>query len=238
MIFIGKNCAPQIPNFHRQLLSSILLDLRRFMAALSHPSWYTIPQLNFHTFVSIVKPLYDIKDGKKHSKSEPDAFAKECWMAANNISNEDWERLHKHIQCERAWTMEMGNLHQNIMGSLPGWKNLMRGHSTGCDISSDDETVIGEIKNNINTMNSSSKEAVINKLKKQAALGKRTLLIIVNGDTPHKMVDGVEYISGRMFYAEASNNPTFYDDLLYTLKECFKTCPQYEELRRCVGERS
>jgi hypothetical protein len=84
-------------------------------------------------------------------------------------------------------------------------------------------------------MNSSSKESVVKKLQKQVAAGKRALLIVVNGDIPHRTIDGVEWISGRDFYAEVTGRREFMADLLGTLMYCFTAFKTYEELATALA---
>lgn len=200
----------------------------------TNPSWYKIPEITVSTFIKLIKPLYDLLEGKKTSKSEPDMFAQQSRMNYNNKSYEEWETEHKRIQIDRAFTMEWGNFHQNLMGMFPGWQNLNKGHTTKCDIGKVDGSCYGEIKNNINTMNSSSKESVLKKLHKQKSLGKRAILIIVNGDSKHKIIDGIEYMNGRAFYEELSGRPEFIDDLLATTNECFKLYKTFTQLKQSL----
>ena len=157
-------------------------------------------------------------------------------MSALNQTKEEWEPEHKKIQIDRAWTMKFGIFHQSLMGLFPGWENYGKGHTTGCDIGKKDNTCIGEIKNNVNTMNSSSQESVLNKLKKQKDLGKRTLLVIINGDIQSCVKEyGIEWISGRKFYEELSGRSEFMDDLLSTVKMCFKQFKTFTSLKTALG---
>lgn len=199
------------------------------------PNWYTIQEIDTKTFVSLVEPLYDILEGKKLSKSEPDPFAQQVWVSYNGLTEEQWSTEHKKIQIERAWTMAWGDFHQNLMGSFPGWDNYKKGHVTGCDIGKKDDSCVGEVKNNTNTMNSSSKESVMKKLKKQYDLGKRALLVVINGDTKHFTKDGIETISGRQFYEELSGRATFLDDLLTTLNQAFAQFKTFNALKNALG---
>jgi len=193
-------------------------------------SWYKIPEINKDTYLSLIRPLYDIIEGKKISKSEPDLFAKQGWMNFHNINEEQWEYENKKIQIQRVWTMAWGDFHQNLMGSFPGWENYKRGHITGCDIGKEDNTCVAEIKNNTNTMNSDSKKSVMKKLKKQKDLGKRSILVIINGDTNSSVKDGIETISGKHFYKELSGRLSFMDDILSTTNESFKLYKTFESL--------
>lgn len=193
-----------------------------------------IPEVPQKTLVPLLKPFYDILEGRKVSKSEPDRFAEQCWMSYHGLSKEDWERQHKIIQINKAWTMSWGNFHQSLMGSFPGWEDLKTGHETKCDIWKQDKTCVAEVKNNKNTMNSGGNESVMKKLKAQVALGRRTVLVVVNGDIPHVVVDGVEKMNGKDFYAELSGRETFFEDLLSTLKEIFATFKTYEQLKKSL----
>ena len=194
-------------------------------------NWYKIDEINIETFLGLIKPLYDIIEGKKVSKSEPDPFAQEAWKSFYNMTTEKWTAEHKKIQNERAWTMAWGDFHQNIMGSFQGWDNYNKGHITGCDIGKKDGTSVVEVKNNTNTMNSSSKETVFKKLKKQHDLGKRAILVIINGDVVKCVKDGIEIISGRQFYEELSGRASFMDDLLKTINKAFGIYKSYETLK-------
>jgi hypothetical protein len=196
-----------------------------------YPSWYKIPEINKETYLSLVKPLYEIYEGKKLSKSEPDMFAQQGWISFYNMKSEEWHHEHKKTQIERASTMAWGDFHQNLMGSFPGWINYKKGHITGCDIGNENNTCVAEIKNNTNTMNSSSKESVLKKLKKEKDLGKRALLVIINGDIKQSVKDGIETISGRQFYGELSGRPNFMDDILSTTNETFNKYKTFEALK-------
>jgi hypothetical protein len=224
-----------------KLINEIKLEeIESMMATMSleiELPWYKIPEISKELFISLIKQLYDIIEGKKIQKSEPDQFAQELWMSFNNLTKEEWEYEHKKIQIQRAWTMAIGNFHQNLMGSFPGWENYKKGHKSGCDIGKIDNSCIGEIKNNVNTMNSSSKESVIRKLKKQKDLGKRALIIIINNffDTNKSCEYGIEWISGKKFYEELSGRSTFMEDLLSTLNECFKQFKTFTSLKIAIG---
>jgi hypothetical protein len=202
---------------------------------LGYPPWYKIHEIPKETFLALVNPLYDILECKKISKSEPDPFAQEVWKSFHNMTSEDWENDHKKIRSERAWTMALGDFHQGLMGSFPGWTNHGRGHATGCDIGKEDNTCVAEVKNNTNTMNSGSKESVLKKLKRQTELGKRGLLIIVNGDTTSSVKDGIETISGRRFYEELSGRTNFMDDLLTTLNQAVVHYKTFDSLKASLG---
>ena len=193
-------------------------------------SWYKLnPHITLACFVECMKRLYSIIEGKNKSYSKIDPFVK---VTMDGHFGKDKYELHRKMaEIEKATTMAWGDFHQCLMGSFKDWSNFKTGHDTGCDIGKEDNSCVAEIKNNTNTMNSSSKESVLAKLKKQVVLGKRALLIIVNGDIKKKTdSNGIEWISGKDFYTEVSDSPTFMDDLLKTVEECFQRFKTFEEL--------
>lgn len=196
--------------------------------------WYKIPEINIIIFVNLLKGIYQVLEDKNKPKSEDDVFARECWSSYYDITKEKLDEQRKRIQKEKAFTMKLGDFHQDLMGSFNGWENYKTGHETGCDVGKIDGSCIAEIKNGRNTMNSSSQESVINKLKKQNELGRRAILVIVNGDILQKIKDGVIWMSGRDFYKELSGRPDFFDDLLLTLQYTFKNYKTYDELIRSL----
>ena len=200
------------------------------------PDWYKIRGISKHTFIEAIRPLYDIIEGKKPSKSELDPFAFLGWKAARKLSDEQFSIEEKVLQSYRAWTMAWGNFHQTLMGSHNGWENLETGHESKLDIRRTDGTCYGEIKNQINTMNSGGKESVYGKLSKQVKLGRRALLVIVNGtrneriENPASADFGIEWITGRKFYEELSGRSSFFDDLLTTTEMCFTRFKTHSEM--------
>lgn len=194
------------------------------------PDWYKIPEINISIFIDLLKGIYEVLEEKNKPKSEEDVFARECWSSYYDITKEAVDEERKRVQKEKAFTMKLGDFHQDLMGSFSGWENYKKGHETGCDVGKIDGTCIAEIKNNKNTMNSSSQESVINKLKKQKELGKRAILVIVNGGIQQKDKDGVIWMSGRDFYTELSGRIEFFDDLRLTLSHVFKNFKTYSSL--------
>ena len=195
------------------------------MATSASTSWNKVPELKLSVLIAALKKPYDILQDNTDSESKEDPFSKQGVMGFYDQTEDEWLKNQRIIQKERAWSMSMGYLHQTLVGDgFDGWETYANGHVTGCDTGKKDGTAVTEVKNNVNTMNSSQKESIMIKLKKQAALGKRAILVIVNGDTKKKVLaPGVEQISGRDFYAELSGNPAFYDNLVETIGTVFKT---------------
>ena len=62
--------------------------------------------------------------------------------------------------------MAIGEFHQHILGHVHGWIDLQQGHETGLDLMNEEGTIYMEIKNKVNTTNSSSEKTVFEKLEK------------------------------------------------------------------------
>lgn len=192
---------------------------------------YRIPEIPSSKFLLAIKPLYSILEGTHISKSKDDPFTKSAIVKYCGMSDSDYRNRQTIIQKERAISMSIGRFHQMIIGSFRGWNDYGIGHSTGCDIGSDDGMIVGEVKNNEHTMNSDGKKQVLAKLRLQKDLGKRVLLVIINGNISHTVKDGgVEWISGRTFYQELSGRADFMDDLLLTFEGCIEKFKTYAEL--------
>lgn len=87
----------------------------------------------------------------------------------NNISfdildTEDKRRNKLIYLKEKQYLMKIGEIWQEVLGNYNGFINLKTGHSSGLDIISYDKKVIIELKNRINTDNSSSRKTNLDKL--------------------------------------------------------------------------
>ena len=120
------------------------------------PDWYKIPEINISIFIDLLKGIYEVLEEKNKPKSEEDVFARECWSSYYDITKEAVDEERKRVQKEKAFTMKLGDFHQDLMGSFSGWENYKKGHETGCDVGKIDGTCIAEIKNNKNTMNNTT----------------------------------------------------------------------------------
>lgn len=178
------------------------------------------------TIIGHLKPMYDVLEGKIVSKSEPDVFFKKSWIEYNKLTKEQYDAQMKLELQLRAHRMNLGKFHQNLMGSFPHWVNFMTGHPTKCDIGTVDGSCVAEIKNNVNTTNSTSKTGTLKVLRDQLAKGVRwAVLVVVNGDLEFKIyrdeenpeAGDVYQINGRDFYHELSGSATFFDDLVEVL---------------------
>lgn len=127
-------------------------------------------------------------------------------------------------QADKSINNAIGTFHENILGGIEGFQS---GTLSGYDIKSNDNTLFADIKNKHNTMNSSSAEALFQKLANYANQFKKArcywVQILAKSSFEELWtadINGKEYshsrvykISGDRFYAKLSNEP----DALFNL---------------------
>ena len=126
-------------------------------------------------------------------------------------------------QIDKTINNSIGTFHEQILGGIKGYEV---GNLSGFDIKAEDNTLFADIKNKHNTMNSSSAEALFQKLARYADDYKEAkcywVQILAKGSfNEHWMgdINGKEYshsrvfkISGDQFYAVlTNNNNSFYE---------------------------
>jgi len=147
----------------------------------------------------------------------------------HNLTLDEWLLQEKSRQIQKTLQNAVGDFHQNVLGSIAGWENAGRGGSY--DIKNSEKKIIAEIKNKHNTMNSSSAEAVYNKLSNHIRYNEKgytayVVFIIPNRPEPMNspwspnrttmtLRDDIRRIDGASFYALATNYPDALA-LLYT----------------------
>lgn len=133
-------------------------------------------------------------------------------------------------QIDKSINNSIGTFHEQILGGIKGYEV---GNLSGFDIKAEDDTLFADIKNKHNTMNSSSAEALFQKLARYAddykqakcywvqILAKNSFNDRWTGD-----INGKEYshsrvfkISGDQFYALLSGD----ENALYNLYEVLPT---------------
>ena len=144
--------------------------------------------------------------------------------AFNNINEDDLIQSEILRQIDKSINNSIGTFHEQILGGIKGYEV---GNLSGFDIKAKDDTLFADIKNKHNTMNSSSAEALFQKLARYAddykkakcywvqILAKGTFNELWKGE-----INGKEYshsrvykISGDQFYALLSGQ----DDALFQL---------------------
>lgn len=130
----------------------------------------------------------------------------------NDISEEDLIQAEILRQIDKSINNSIGTFHEQILGGVEGFEV---GNLSGFDIKATDDTLFADIKNKHNTMNSSSAEALFQKLSRYADDYKKAkcywVQILAKGSFNEHWkgdINGKEYshsrvfkISGDQFYA-------------------------------------
>jgi len=148
----------------------------------------------------------------------------------NEISEADLIQSEILRQIDKSINNSIGTFHEQILGGIEGYEV---GNLSGFDIKANDDTLFADIKNKHNTMNSSSAEALFQKLARYADGYKKAkcywVQVLAKGsfNEPWQAeINGKEYshsrvfkISGDQFYALLSGQ----DDALVQL---YKALPK------------
>jgi hypothetical protein len=130
----------------------------------------------------------------------------------NDIDEESLIKGEILRQIDKSINNSIGTFHEQILGGIKGFEV---GKLSGFDIKANDNTLFADIKNKHNTMNSSSAEALFQKLARYADTYKKAKcywvqILAKNSfcDLWHSEINGKEYshsrvykISGDQFYA-------------------------------------
>lgn len=130
----------------------------------------------------------------------------------NGISEEDLIQSEILRQIDKSINNSIGTFHEQVLGGVDGYES---GKLSGYDIKAEDNTLFADIKNKHNTMNSSSAEALFQKLARYANDYKSAkcywVQILAKGSFNELWkgeINGKEYshsrvfkISGDQFYA-------------------------------------
>lgn len=148
----------------------------------------------------------------------------------NDINEDDLIQSEILRQIDKSINNSIGTFHEQILGGIKGYKV---GKLSGFDIKAIDDTLFADIKNKHNTMNSSSAEALFQKLARYADDYKKAncywVQILAKGSFNEHWkgeINGKEYshsrvfkISGDQFYALLSGQ----DDALFQLYKALPT---------------
>ncbi|MFV0539764.1 MAG: Eco47II family restriction endonuclease [Aestuariibaculum sp.] len=148
----------------------------------------------------------------------------------NSISEDELIQSEIFRQIDKSINNSIGTFHEQILGGIKGYEV---GNLSGFDIKATDSTLFADIKNKHNTMNSSSAEALFQKLARYADDYKKAKcywvqILAKSSFNEHWKgeINGKEYshsrvfkISGDQFYAMLSGQ----DDALYQL---YKVLPK------------
>jgi hypothetical protein len=166
--------------------------------------------------------MADAED-KLHS-NVVDPFSALFDACSQGISLSDWIRQEKSRQVQKTLQNAIGDFHQDMLGSMFGWKNLGKGNVV--DLLNKDKKIIAEVKNKFNTTKGDHKTMIYDNFKKLSKSGYNNFLcyyveIIPKGknvyDKPFIPSDNkknkrrpedknIRVIDGKSFYALASGH--------------------------------
>jgi len=182
------------------------------------PPWYTLEDiLPFATLVTHMRGLYAVQEGHIKPKSITDTTLRAFrsgFDTPEDLANENRARLRG-----KAFEQETGKFHQNILGSLPGYKSLPNGgNGTSIDVIKTDGTVSIEVANRNNSKSHGGLQFVARNLQAAHDKGSRAIYAMIQCEEGkpiprHKMPKDVEVMNGQQIYALASGRETFFKDL-------------------------
>ena len=149
-------------------------------------------------------------------------------IALQKIYNKNQlDEFTKYEQIKRALSQHGGDMWQEILGTAHGWEDLGIGHETGCDLKNEKDKKIIEVKNKYNTLNSSSRAAVIQKLQTCVKDGYTCYIGIVNSRNQKsynkKLDTGIyECGGGALFDLIFEKDNTIFKNVLDLIHEKFQ----------------
>lgn len=216
------------------------------MAANKYVSFVTDEHLlkcieNLHK--TYIKAKSDI-DKKNFYKNKIDTIKLTFDAFFNEVDEETLIKAEILRQIDKTINNSLGTFHEQILGGINGYQSS---YLAGYDIKADDDTLFADIKNKHNTMNSSSAEALFQKLARYAdtykkakcywvqVLAKNSFCDLWSGD-----INGKEYshsrvykISGDKFYELLSGEQdalyNLYKALPHAIKDYLSSIKQEEE---------
>ena len=167
----------------------------------------------------------------------------------NNINEESLIQAEILRQIDKSINNSIGTFHEQILGGIKGFEI---GNLSGFDIKALDDTLFADIKNKHNTMNSSSAEALFQKLARYADTYKKAkcywVQILAKGSFSELWngeINGKEYshsrvykISGDQFYALLSGQDNALSQLYKALPIAIKDYLNSIEQDNTVKENS
>jgi hypothetical protein len=167
----------------------------------------------------------------------------------NEINEEDLIQSEILRQIDKSINNSIGTFHEQILGGIEGYEV---GSLSGFDIKASDNTLFADIKNKHNTMNSSSAEALFQKLARYADDYKKAkcywVQILAKGSFNEHWkgeINGKEYshsrvykISGDQFYALLSGQNDAFFQLYKALPNAIHDYLKLAENNKSIEENS
>lgn len=153
----------------------------------------------------------------------------------NNINENDLIQSEILRQIDKSINNSIGTFHEQILGGIEGFEV---GKLSGFDIKASDDTLFADIKNKHNTMNSSSAEALFQKLSRYAddykkakcywvqVLSKGSFNELWKGE-----INGKEYSLQEFIKFQATNFMPYFLDKKMRFFNCIKL---YQKLLRII----
>ncbi|HEY8992951.1 MAG TPA: Eco47II family restriction endonuclease [Candidatus Microsaccharimonas sp.] len=198
-----------------------------------------LPFISDEDLIKHTKELVDAavnaakKVEKNPYKNVIDPFSALVDAARQAVSIDEWMEQEKSRQIQKSFQNAVGEFHQHILGSVPGWEDLAVGG--GYDVINEERKIIAEIKNKHNTMNAGASRSVYDTMSSFLDYGKKDFTayvvdIVPKSPSPYIIqfapsVRGVRLPSrdnllrtdGRSFYALVTGYPDAIDQLYKAL---------------------
>ena len=201
-----------------------------------------------YCIANLYKAYLSAKDDiskKKFYKNKVDVIKLTFDAKFNNISEESLIKAEILRQIDKSINNSIGTFHEQILGGINGYEI---GNLSGYDIKAKDNSLFADIKNKHNTMNSSSAEALFQKLKQLADTNKKAKCYCVQilakksfNEQWKAVINGKEYshsrvykISGDQFYYLLSGQENALSQLYKKLPIVIKD--YISSIEKSVGE--
>lgn len=168
-----------------------------------------VPYMDDDTFADLVDKVllaYNVDKKVDISKNMIDPIKMIFDMSAWQITEEEWRKNEADRQLDKTVNNAIGYFHQRFLSNIKGWIDLDCNADLkslyGVDLCNEEKTIFIEIKNKYNTMNSSCKRDVINRLNliKKLHPEADVYIGIIISKVESKVVNGIKYVNGKELY--------------------------------------
>lgn len=177
-------------------------------------------------YINNIIKIYEDKVDRR--KTKIDEIKKETDKICYNFTDEEWLEFDNNRLKDKQVNNKIGELHEYLLANCNKFckandidKNLQ------VDIMKKDYSIFIEVKNKYNTMNASSRESTINKLKKIKEMYPDSLCLIgiINGKNYIKQIDSSPEIfeySGEELFNLVFNDKNYYKTVKKIIKKSLK----------------
>jgi hypothetical protein len=147
-------------------------------------------------------------------------------LHGHGITIDKWKQTEHMRQADKSINNDIGYFHQKLLGKVNGWINLDESELSSrypVDLCNEDMTIFIELKNKHNTMNSSSKRDVKNRLQKikKENPDAACFIGILIGEPPKKKNTSILY--GSEIYSIVTGDPCALSKTLTALDKCLRS---------------